>query len=191
MLKQITIAAAALAITPVAHASSTGLMLNDDSFQVIHIADAAPLLGHDIRQAYNFIYSQEPDPRNTLLSVENELQEYAWNFLDDHTITPRLDLMVSNFVGAYFAAAAAGFSYQLAPGEWHPFVFLTEATVAPPLTTFRDGKSIWSFKMQINYSIGAKAEFNAGYRSITMQLPNNFADGFERGLYFGFTNYFE
>lgn len=193
MLKKINIGAAVLLLAGAvpAHASSTGLLLNDDSVQILHSSDPATLFGHETRQAYNFIYSQEPDPRNLLLGVETALQDYTWEFLENHTITPRLDLMVVKFMGGYFGAAAVGASYRIAPSESRSFTLLTEVSVAPPLTTLGSGKSLWSFKTQINYPLNDKVELNAGYRSITMKLPSNVEDGFERGLYLGITTYFE
>lgn len=193
MLKNINIGAIVLLLAGAApaHASSTGLLLNDDSVQILHLKEPDTLFGYETRQAYNFIYSQEPQPRNILLSAETELQDYSWKLLENHTITPRLDLMLVKFMGGYFSAAAVGASYRIAPSESRSFTLLTEVSVAPPLTTLGSGKSLWSFKTQLNYPLNNKTELNAGYRSITMKLPSNVEDGFERGLYLGITTYFE
>lgn len=193
MLKNIaiTVATLLLAATAPAQASSTGLLLNDDSIQIHHISEPAPLLGIETRLAYNFLYSQEPDPRNLLLSAEIEFPEQAWVFWDNHSLTPRLDLMAIDFMDRRFAAAAVGASYRIAPSDWHSFDLLTEATVAPQLTTLDKGKFLWTFKTQLNYPIAENIDLNFGYRSITVKLLNNYIDGFERGLYFGITTYFK
>lgn len=174
-----------------AQASSTGLILNDDSVLVHHIGNPATLRKVDIQPSYNFMYSQEPDPRNFLLSAELELTQKRWRFRDSHTLTPRIDLIGADFMDYFLSAVAGGGIYRLEATESRRFDVLAEATLAPQLTTFGRGKFLWSFKTQLNYPVTDDISLNLGYRSITMKLLNNYEDGFERGLYFGITTKFK
>lgn len=180
-----------LATTATAQASSTGLILNDDSVLIHHISEPTTVRGIETQLSYNLMYSQEPDPRNFLVSAEVEFPQQAWRFRDNHSLTPRVDLMVVDFMNYSFIAAAGGVSYRLAATESRPYNILTEVTLAPQLTTLDKGKFLWTFKTQLNYPIAENAELNLGYRNITAKLLNNYADGFERGLYFGLTTYFK
>ncbi len=193
LMNKITITAAILllATTATAQASSTGLILNDDSVLVHHISKSTTRFGIETQLNYNLMYSQEPAPRNFLVSAEIGFPQKAWRFWENHSLTPRVDLMVVEFMDFYISAAAGGVSYRLTATESHRFDILTEATLAPQLTTFGKGKFLWTFKTQLNYPIAENAELNVGYRSITAKLLNNYADGFERGLYFGLTTYFK
>lgn len=192
MLKIISIAATGLLLAAAipAQASATGLLLNDDSVELHHSREPA-LFGREVHQSYTLLYSQEPDPRNLLLRAEFELQDHLWEFMDNQSLAPRVDLLFVDFMDERFAAAAIGASHRLAPSESHSFEIQTEITLAPPLTTMDKGKYLWSFKSQLNYPLTDNVELNVGYRSITMKLLNNYEDGFERGLYFGVTTLFE
>jgi hypothetical protein len=201
MLNKISITAMALllAMSAPAQAGSNGLLLNDDSAQ-IHLrneGEPGPLFGiealdeYEVHQAYSVIYSQEPDPGNFLLSAEIEFPGYVWEIEERQSLTPRVDLLFADFMNYYLTAVAVGASYRLAPSETRSFDIQAEATLAPQLTTFGKGKFLWTFKTQLNYPITDKVQLNFGYRSITMKLLNNYADGFERGLYFGVTTLFE
>lgn len=180
-----------LATTATAQASSTGLILNDDSVLIHHISEPTTVRGIETQLSYNLMYSQEPDPRNFLVSAEVEFPQQAWRFRDNHSLTPRVDLMAIDFMDYFISAAAGGVSYRLAATESRHYNILTEVTLAPQLTTFGKGKFLWTFKAQLNYPIAENAELNVGYRNITVKLLNNYADGFERGLYFGLTTYFK
>ncbi len=180
-----------LASPAAAAASSTGLLLNDDSVLIDHISNPMTLRNIELQPSYSLLYSQEPDPRNLLLSAKFELPQKGWRFLDNHSIAPRVDLMAADFMDYFLSAVAGGIIYRRAATESYPFNILAEATLAPQLTTMGRGKFLWTFKTQLNYPITPDVELNVGYRSITMKLLNNYEDGFERGLYFGITSYYK
>ncbi|MDZ4262178.1 MAG: hypothetical protein U1B30_07595, partial [Pseudomonadota bacterium] len=159
-----------LASAATAQASSTGLILNDDSVLIHHISEPTTMRGIETQLSYNFMYSQEPDPRNFLVSAEVEFPQQAWRFRDNHSLTPRVDLMVVDFMNYSFIAAAGGVSYRLAATESRHYNILTEVTLAPQLTTLDKGKFLWTFKTQLNYPIAENAELNVGYRNITVKL---------------------
>lgn len=188
---KITIAAALLAMPAMAQAVSTGLLLSDDSVQIPYNKDAAPVFDVEVRQTYNFLYSQEPVPRSFLLSGGIEFLDHGWEFGVFQKITPKVDFMLMKFKDYFVAAAAIGASHRLSLNEEQTFSLQTEATLAPQLTTLARGKYLWNFKTQLNYPFTNDVEFNLGYRSMTVKLLNDDKDGFERGLYFGITKKLE
>lgn len=188
----ITAMALLLAMSAPAQAGSSGLLINDDSVQFHKINDSSPLFDVEVRQAYNLMYSQEqPGNRDYLLSAEFEFPEQVQEFQYNQSITPKVDLMYVKFMDRFITAAALGASYRLAPSDTRSFDIVTEATLAPLLTTFGTSKYIWTFNTQLNYPITDKVAFNLGYRNITIKQMDNYKGGFERGLYFGLTTRFE
>ncbi len=170
------------------HAASTGLLMNDDSVLLHHIASPNVMLLHTTYQEYSLMYSNEPDPRNLMISGSFETENYAWKFKEDQSITPRVTGIAMDFWDRNVLAVAGGAIYRYKPKD-QKYHFVAEGYGSPRLTTFIRGNFIWAARFQANYHIDKQIEVNLGYRSINVELERRFYDGFERGLYFGISYY--
>ncbi len=170
-------------------ARSTSLLINDDSLEIHHITNPNIMLLHTTYQEYRVMYSQEPGPRNLFVSGSFESESYAWKIAAQQTITPRALGLLVTFKDENIIALAAGAVYRYRPEE-SKLVILGEVFGSPRLTTFIRGNFVLGYRAQANYTFEKGFELNIGYRNINIELDNRVYDGFERGLYFGFTHYY-
>lgn len=179
-------------------ASSTILSFSDDSAEVNYQTNIKKFAQQDTRQRYSLIYSQEPAPRNFLLTASVEFTQHSYMVARLYPLRPTLGILVLNMDEQTINAIPLGAILRFPINEKRRFDGLIETFAAPLFAnaitndwpTNYQLPWIMGIRLQLNYPLPEDTELNFGYKNIRMKIDRNPIKAYEQGFFLGITNHF-
>jgi len=189
-----------LLLWPISHAnaSTSGLILSDDSVEIDYRTQVLPIQQQEAIRHYSLMYSQEPAPRNFLLVADLELTQRGTMVSQTYPLRPKIGILAFNNEEETITGVPLGAILRFPVNEKRNYDGLVEAFLSPlfadPITNDWPANYqlpwIMGIRMQLNYPLPEQAEFNLGYRNIRMKINRDRIKTFEQGVFFGITTHF-
>ncbi len=201
MIKQtLSLLLLTLIISPfsVSQARSTNLIFSDDSAEIGYQTDLKKFAKQETLQRYRLLYSQEPAPRNFLLTATAEFTQRSYMVAKLYPLRPTLGFLALNMDDQTINTIPLGAILRFPINEKYLYSGLIEAFASPLFANAItndwpiDYQLPWimGLRLQFNYPLPENTEVNFGYRNIRMKVDRNPIKTYEQGFFLGITNYF-